>query len=69
MAHVRSLLVDAGAADPDALVDAVLAPVAAEVYAHQRARGLTSAQITDGLSRIANGLLGDAGCAVPRSEQ
>ena len=47
-AHVRSLLVDAGVADPDALVDAVLAPVSAEVYAHQRARGLTSAQITDG---------------------
>ena len=69
MAHVRSLLVDAGIADPDALVDAVLAPVAAEVYAHQRARGLTSAQITDGLSRIANGLLGNAGCAVLRSEQ
>ncbi len=57
-AHARALLVDAGVADPDALVDAVLAPVSAEVYAHQRARGLTSAQIRDGLSRLAHGLLG-----------
>jgi len=56
-AHVRALLVDAGVADPDALVDAVLAPVSAEVYAHQRARGLTSGQIRDGLSRLAHGLL------------
>ena len=48
-AHVRSLLVDAGIADPDGLVDTLLAPVSAEVYIHQRARGLTSAQITDAL--------------------
>jgi AcrR family transcriptional regulator len=68
-AHVRALLVDAGVADPDALVDAVLAPISAEVYAHQRARGLTSAQITDALLRLAHGLLGDTGYAVPRSGQ
>ena len=68
-AHVRSLLVDAGIDEPDALVDAVLAPVSAEVYAHQRARGLTSAQITDALSRIAHGVLGGTRYAVPRSEQ
>jgi AcrR family transcriptional regulator len=58
-AHVRSLLVDAGIADPDGLVDTLLAPVSAEVYVHQRARGVTSAQITDALSRIAHGVLGD----------
>jgi len=58
-AHVRSLLIDAGIADPDGLVDTLLAPVSAEVYVHQRARGLTSAQITDALSRIAHGVLGD----------
>jgi AcrR family transcriptional regulator len=58
-AHVRSLLVDAGIADPDGLVDTLLAPVSAEVYIHQRARGLTSAQITDALSRVAHGVLGD----------
>jgi AcrR family transcriptional regulator len=58
-AHVRSLLVDAGIADPDGLVDTLLAPVSAEVYMHQRARGLTSAQITDALSHVAHGVLGD----------
>jgi AcrR family transcriptional regulator len=58
-AHVRSLLVDAGIADPDGLVDTLLAPVSAEIYVHQRAGGLTSAQITDALSRIAHGVLGD----------
>jgi hypothetical protein len=57
-AHVRTLLVDAGVADPDALVDTLLAPVSAEVYAHQRARGLTSAQITDALTRVAHAVLG-----------
>lgn len=59
-AHVRSLLVDAGTADPDALIDTLLAPVSAEVHRHQRARGLTLAQITDALSRIAHGVLGEA---------
>ena len=58
-AHVRSLLIDAGIADLDGLVDTLLAPVSAEVYLHQRARGLTSAQITDALSRVAHGVLGD----------
>ena len=58
-AHVRSLLIDAGIADLDGMVDTLLAPVSAEVYLHQRARGLTSAQITDALSRVAHGVLGD----------
>ena len=50
-AHVRSLLVDAGTADPDAMVDVLLAPLAAEVYVHQRGRGLTSAQIVAGVEQ------------------
>jgi AcrR family transcriptional regulator len=58
-AHVRSVLAEAGSADPDAMVDALLAPVAAEVYLQQRARGLTSAQITNALNRLAHALLGD----------
>ena len=58
-AHVRSLLVDAGTADPDAMVDALLAPVSAEVYVHQRARGLTSEQITAALARVAHAVLGE----------
>ncbi len=59
-AHVRSLLIDAGAADPDAMVDVLLAPLAAEVYVHQRGRGLTSAQITHALDRLANAVLGES---------
>jgi AcrR family transcriptional regulator len=57
--HVRSLLVEAGIGDPDAMVDALLAPVSAEVYLHQRGRGLTTAQITDALNRLAHAVLGD----------
>jgi hypothetical protein len=41
------------------MVDALLAPVSAEVYIHQRGRGLTTAQITDALNRLAHAVLGD----------
>ncbi|WP_454194756.1 TetR/AcrR family transcriptional regulator [Nocardia sp. Marseille-Q1738] len=58
-AHVRALLVSAGIREPDAMVDPLLAPLAAEVYRRQRERGLTSAQITDALRTIAETLLGD----------
>lgn len=58
-AHVRSLLVDAGTPDPDAMVDVLLAPLAAEVYVQQRGRGLTSAQITEALDRLAHDVLDD----------
>jgi AcrR family transcriptional regulator len=57
--HVHSLLVEAGIAQPDVMVDVLLAPLAAEVYVHQRARGLTSVQITDALDRLAHAVLGD----------
>lgn len=59
-AHVRALLVAAGIREPDAMVDPLLAPLAAEVYRRQRERGLTSAQITDALRTIAETLLGDS---------
>jgi AcrR family transcriptional regulator len=58
-AHVRSLLVEAGIGDPDAMVDALLAPVSAEVYLHQCGRALTTAQITGALDRLAHAVLGD----------
>ncbi|WP_067794868.1 TetR/AcrR family transcriptional regulator [Nocardia beijingensis] len=57
-AHVRGLLVAAGIREPDALVDPLLAPLAAEVYRQQRERGLTSGQITDALRAIAEAVLG-----------
>ena len=58
-AHVRALLVDARIADPDAMVDVLLAPVSAEVYVHQRGRHLASAQITNALTRLAYAVLGN----------
>lgn len=52
-AHVRSLLVAAGTPAPDALTDALLAPLAPEVYTFQRtALGLTAGQIAEALTRL-----------------
>ena len=58
-AHVRSLLVEAGVEEPDAMVDVLLAPVSAEMYLHQRAKGLTQAQIVAALGRLARAVLSD----------
>lgn len=57
-AHVRSLLRAAGVDDADAMVDPLLAPLAAEVYQTQRTRGLAPAQIAGALGRLAHALLG-----------
>ncbi len=57
-AHVRALLVAAGIREPDAMVDPLLAPLAAEVYRRQRERGLSSEQITGALRSIAETVLG-----------
>ncbi len=56
-AHVRALLIAGGMREPDAMVDPLLAPLAAEVYRQQRERGLTSEQITDALRSIAASVL------------
>ena len=56
-AHVRSLLVEAGTPDPDALVDVLLAPLAAEVFRHQRANGVTPGQIAEALAHLARRVL------------
>lgn len=56
-AHVRSLLAEAAVPGPDALVDVLLAPLAAEVFRHQRANGMTSAQITGALAQLARRML------------
>ena len=63
-AHVRALLVDAGgerAAHPgrlDALVDVLLAPLAPELYQHQRDRGRSVVEITAALTHLAQAGLG-----------
>jgi AcrR family transcriptional regulator len=56
-AHVRALLAAAGVADRDALADALLGPLAPELYAFQRRR-LTPEQITAGLRRLAHAVAG-----------
>ncbi|WP_067452866.1 TetR/AcrR family transcriptional regulator [Actinomadura macra] len=52
-AHVRMLLATAGVPGPDALADVLLAPLASELYAHQRAQGRTPAEITTALTQLA----------------
>lgn len=64
--HVRGLLVEAGVAEPDPLVDVLLAPLAAEVYRYQRELGRTPAQITAALGRLAYGVV-DNGRAADRA--
>jgi AcrR family transcriptional regulator len=61
-AHVRSLVVAAGGTDdPDALVDPLLAPLAAEVYQYQREQlGLSPERISAGLTLFAHRVLGQA---------
>jgi AcrR family transcriptional regulator len=56
--HVRTLLVEAGLPDPDALVDPLLAPLAPEVYRYQRDLGHPPDRIADGLGALAHRLLG-----------
>jgi AcrR family transcriptional regulator len=58
-AHVRVLLTDAGVADPEPLIEPLLAPLAPDVYRYQRhERGQTPAQITAGLRWLADRVLG-----------
>jgi AcrR family transcriptional regulator len=56
-AHVRSLLVEGAVPGPDALVDVLLAPLAAEVFRHQRANGVPAQQITAALTLLVHRML------------
>ncbi|MDF5758259.1 TetR/AcrR family transcriptional regulator [Spongiactinospora sp. TRM90649] len=51
-AHLRALLVAGDVPDPDAMTDALLAPLSAEVYAHQRERGLSPERIAAALAEL-----------------
>ncbi|MQY06716.1 TetR/AcrR family transcriptional regulator [Actinomadura macrotermitis] len=55
--HVRALLVAGGVPEPDTLIEPLLAPLASEVYTHQRDLGLSPEQIAAGLARLAHGVL------------
>jgi AcrR family transcriptional regulator len=56
--HVGGLLSQAGLGDRPALVDAMLAPLAPDVFAHQRASGVSERQIADALTILATRVLG-----------
>ena len=55
--HVTVLLGEAGLADHRALVHALLAPLAPDVFAHQRGLGGTAEQIADDLELLARRVL------------
>jgi hypothetical protein len=55
--HVHGLLDEAGLGGHDALVDALLAPLAPDVFAHQRASGLSERRIADELGLLARRVL------------
>jgi AcrR family transcriptional regulator len=64
--HVRVLLIAAGVEDPEPLVDILLAPLAPEIYLHQRReRGHTTERIITALTRLAEGVLGTAASVLP----
>ena len=63
-AHLRALLRAGGVESREALIEPLLAPLAPEVYLHQRRTlGLAPAQITAALGRLAEGMLGGGGAA------
>ncbi|UJW36291.1 TetR/AcrR family transcriptional regulator [Saccharothrix sp. AJ9571] len=62
--HVHALLTEAGSPDPDGMVDAVLAPLAPELFRYQRERGVGLDRLKVNLRELALrlcGLPGDAG--------
>jgi AcrR family transcriptional regulator len=58
-AHVRSLLADVP--DPDAVVDLLLAPLAPDVFSHQRSLGITVERQRSALALLAAGVLSGRG--------
>jgi AcrR family transcriptional regulator len=59
-AHVRGLVRQARAGDPDTLADVLLAPLAPEVYRYQRDdAGLSKTRIARSLALLADHLLGE----------
>lgn len=56
--HVRALLREAGVAELDALCDVLLAPLAPEVFTHQRERGTAPENVKAALALLARGVLG-----------
>jgi AcrR family transcriptional regulator len=59
--HVEALLADAGLDGRPALADALLAPLAPDLFAHQRASGASPEQIAADLALLARRMLEPAG--------
>ena len=57
--HVGTLLDEAGLGSNRALVDALLAPLAPDVFAHQRTSGVPARRIAEDLSLLARRVLAD----------
>ncbi len=55
--HVAHLVREAGRPDPEVLADQLLAPLAPELFRHQRESGVTPERITAGLAALAHGVL------------
>jgi hypothetical protein len=55
--HVTALLEAGGLGERPALVDALLAPLAPDVYAHQRASGISAREIAEDLAHVARGAM------------
>ncbi|MFE6865321.1 TetR/AcrR family transcriptional regulator [Kitasatospora sp. NPDC057692] len=56
--HLTHLAREAGRPDPEVLADQLLAPLAPELFRHQRDGGLTPDRIAAGLAVLAHGALG-----------
>jgi AcrR family transcriptional regulator len=56
-AHVRALVVAAGAPDPDVLADVLLAPIAPDLFRYQREAGYPPERIAASLARLAHAVL------------
>jgi AcrR family transcriptional regulator len=67
--HVGALLDAAGLGDAPALRGALLAPLAPDVFAHQRSGGARPRQIADDLALIARGVLGQFQASSARRSQ
>src|SRR5262245_43158286 len=65
--HVSGLLEQAGLEDSPALVDALLAPLAPDVYAHQRAAGIPAGRIAEDLAILARRAMTSARPGSPRT--
>src|SRR5690606_10401528 len=64
-AHVLALLRAGGAPEPEALADPLLAPLAPDVFTHQREQGLSTEEIASAPTHLARPVLPDRAPPAP----